>query len=181
MLAVADNVLRLINFIFLVICLGLVSALINTQKHHVSRVNYCMFAAAYGIATDSLYGVFANFWDPLAWPFVLTTLDFLNFAFTFSAGTVMAVGTRTHSCSNETYLNKNSITQGSGNRCRMAQAYTAFIYFSMAIFFFKMIMSAINMFQNGAFSNNSYISRRRRRNGAAAAAAAQSIPNISQV
>lgn len=178
MLAVADNILRLINFIFLVICLGLVSALINTQKHHVSRVNFCMFTAAYSIATDSLYGIFANFWDPLAWPFVLTTLDFLNFAFTFSAGTVMAVGIRAHSCKNEAYLNKNSINQGSENRCRMAQAYTAFIYFSMAIFFFKMIMSAINMFQNGAFSNNSLISRRRRRNGAAAS---QGIPNISQV
>lgn len=178
MLAVADNILRLINFIFLVICLGLVSALINTQKHHVSRVNFCMFTAVYSITTDSLYGVFANFWDPLAWPFVLTILDFLNFIFTFSAGTAMAVGIRTHSCKNVTYLNKNSITQGAENRCRMAQAYTAFIYFSMAIFFFKMIMSAINMSQNGAFANNSYISRRRRRNGAAAA---QGIPSISQV
>lgn len=179
MLAVADNILRIINFIFLVICLGLVSALINTQKHHVSRVNYCMFTAAYGIATDSLYGVFANFFDPLAWPFILTILDFLNFAFTFSAGTVMAVGIRTHSCKNQSYLDNNSINQGSENRCRMAQCYTAFIYFSMAIFLTKLVMSTINMFQNGAFANSSYISRRRRNHGAATAA--QGIPNISQV
>lgn len=178
MLAVADNILRLINFIFLVICLGLVSALINTQEHHVSRVNYCMFTAAYAIATDSVYGIFANFWEPLAWPMVLATLDFLNFAFTFSAGTVMAVGTRTHSCSNQSYLDANSIIQGSGNRCRMAQCYTAFIYFSMAIFLAKLIMSGINVMQNGAFSNPSFSARRRRRGGAANV---QGIPSISQV
>lgn len=177
MLAAADNILRIINFLFLVICIGLCSALINTQKHHVSRVNFCMFTCAYGIATDSLYGVFANFFEPLAWPAILLVLDFLNFAFTFSAGTVMAVGIRTHSCSNQSYLDKNSIIQGSGNRCREAQAYTAFIYFSMFIFFVKMIMSGLNMSQNGAFTSPSFISRRRRRGGAAA----QGIPNISQV
>ncbi|CAL9737523.1 non-classical export protein 2 [Monosporozyma servazzii] len=177
MLAAADNILRIINFLFLVICIGLVSALINTQQHHVSRVNFCMFTAAYGIATDSVYGVFANFFEPLAWPAVLLVLDFLNFAFTFSAGTVMAVGIRTHSCSNQSYLDGNSIIQGSGNRCRMSQAYTAFIYFSMFIFFIKMVMSGLNMSQNGAFTSPSFISRRRRRGGAAS----QGIPNISQV
>ena len=79
MLALADNILRIINFLFLVISIGLISSLLNTQHRHSSRVNYCMFACAYGIFTDSLYGVFANFIEPLAWPLVLFTLDFLNF------------------------------------------------------------------------------------------------------
>lgn len=175
MLAVADNVLRLINFCFLVICLGLASALINTQTHSISRVNYCLFTAAYGIATDSVYGIFANFFEVLAWPAILFTLDFLNFAFTLTAGSVIAVGTRTHSCSNKKYLESNRIVQNSGNRCRMAQCYTAFVFFSMGIFLVKMIMSAINVFQNGAFTAPKF--GRRRRGGVAEVG----VPSISQV
>lgn len=155
MLALADNILRIINFIFLVIIIGLVSALLNTQNHHSSRVNYCMFAVAYAIATDSLYGVIANFWEPLAWPIILFTLDFLNFVFTFTAGTVLAVGIRAHSCNNRSYVERNKITQGSQNRCRQSQAAVAFFYFSMAIFLAKTIMSGIRMVSEGLFGSSS--------------------------
>lgn len=186
MLAVADNVLRIINFIFLVICLGLVSSLINTQSHHSSRVNFALFAAAYGITTDSLYGVVANFWEPLAWPLILFILDFLNWVFTFTAGTALAVGIRAHSCNNQRYLLTNSITQGSETRCRSSQAAVAFFYFSMAIFLAKMIMSGIKMSTLGPFGTSSsspFGSRFSRRNKANAKQQQQNmgVPTISEV
>ncbi|CCC70150.1 hypothetical protein NCAS_0E00800 [Naumovozyma castellii] len=174
MLGVADNLLRILNAVFLVICIGLNSALLNTKTHNNSRINYCMFTCAYCLTTDSIYGIFANFFDILALPALCFCLDFLNFAFTFVAGTVLATGIRAHSCKSEHYVNSNKITQGFKNRCRESQALVAFFYFSMAIFLAKLIMSTINMIQNGAFTQ--HIGRRRRRN-----AAEIGVPSISQV
>lgn len=185
MLALVDNILRLINFIFMVITIGLVAALLNTTNHNSSRVNYTMFAAAYGITTDSIYGLFANFLEPLAWPIILATLDFLNFVFMLTAGAVLAVGIRAHSCRNKEYLNSNSITQGSENRCRMSQAAVAFFFFSMTIFLVKFIMNVINVFTNGAFGSpmsspfGSRFSRRRRTQQPIGVTTG--VPNISQV
>ena len=173
MLAVTDNLLRIVNFVFMVICIGLISDLIATRDRHSSRVNYCMFAAAYGIATDSLYGVFANFFEILAWPLILFTLDFLNFAFMLTAGCVLAVGIRAHSCNNAHYRENNKIIQGSERRCRESQAAVAFFFFSLAIFLAKMIMSLLNIFSNGAFGTK-FI--RRRRNNAEVG-----VPSVSQV
>ncbi|CCK68527.1 Fhn1p KNAG_0B00800 [Huiozyma naganishii CBS 8797] len=182
MLGVADNLLRLLNFCFLVICLAFISTLINTQKFHISRVNYCMFAAAYGIATDGLYGLLANFWEPLAWPLILFTLDFLNFAFTLTAGIVLAVGIRAHSCKNVRYRERNHIIQGSENRCRISQAATAFFFFSMGIFIAKMVMSGINLASNGAFTTaSSKFGRRRRHGGGVGVPETSGVPSISQV
>lgn len=175
MLALADNILRLINFAFLVILLGLVGSLLATQNAHSSRVNYCMFAAAFAIVTDSFYGLLANFLEPLAWPIILFVLDFLNFAFTFTAGTVLAVGIRTHSCTNQSYLDSNRITQGSTQRCRESQASVAFFYFSFFIFLAKMIMSGLSLLSNGPFASYSGFSSRRRKN------AQVGVPTISQV
>ncbi|CCK68448.1 Nce102p KNAG_0A07950 [Huiozyma naganishii CBS 8797] len=182
MLALADIFLRLVNFVFLVICMGLISALLNTQHGHSSRINYCMFTAAYGITTDSFYGVVANFWEPLSWPLLLGALDFLNFVFTLTAGCVLAVGIRAHSCKNVAYRNKNKIVQGSENRCRQAQAAVAFFFFSMAIFLAKFIMSLVNIFTNGPFGSagsspmGSRFSKRKRTQGVP-----QGVPNISTV
>lgn len=154
MLAVADNLVRILNFVFLVICLAFASSLINTRVRHSSRVNFCLFTAAYGIATDSLYGIFANFIEPLAWPLILLCLDFLNFVFTFSAGTALAVGIRAHSCNNHRYLNDNtSIIQGSETRCRQAQALVAFLYFSMGVFLAKLVLSTLKLVANGPFNS----------------------------
>lgn len=186
MLAVTDNVLRIINFIFLVICLGLISSLINTQSHHSSRVNFCLFAAAYGIFTDSVYGIAANFYEPLSWPLILFILDFLNWVFTFTAATALAVGIRAHSCNNRRYVLTNNITQGSETRCRSSQAAVAFFYFSMAIFLAKMILSAIKMATVGPFGTSStspFGSRFSRRNKANSRQQQQNmgVPTISEV
>ncbi|QLQ79882.1 hypothetical protein HG537_0C05300 [Torulaspora globosa] len=175
MLAIVDNVLRLINFAFFVILLGLIGDLLSTQTQHSSRVNFCMFAAAFGIVTDSFYGILANLWEPFAWPIILFVLDFLNFVFTFTAATALAVGIRTHSCTNQAYLDSNKITQGSTQRCREAQASVAFFYFLVFIFLAKMIMSGIGMFTNGPYASRSTLSSRRRKGGQVG------VPTISQV
>lgn len=175
MLAIMDNALRLVNFAFLVILLGLVGELISSEDGHSSRVNFCMFAAAFGIVTDSFYGILANIWEVFAWPVILFALDFLNFAFTFSAATALAVGIRTHSCKNQDYLDSNNITQGSTQRCRLAQASVAFFYFSFFIFLAKMIMSLIGIITNGPFSSRTTLTSRRRKS------AQVGVPTISQV
>lgn len=184
MLAPLDNFLRCINFILLVISIALISALLNTQRGNSSRVNFCMFAAAFGIATDGLYGLLANVFEVLAFPVVLFVLDFLNFVFTFTAGTTLAVGIRAHSCKNNRYVNSNHITQGSENRCREAQAAVAFFYFSMAIFLAKAIFSLVNMVTNGPFDTGLGFGTRRRRREASkgiALGGGGSGPNMSQV
>lgn len=175
MLALADNILRVVNFAFLVILLGLVGSLLSSQDTHSSRVNYCMFAAAFAIVTDSFYGILANLWEPFAWPIILFILDFLNFAFTFTAGTVLAVGIRTHSCTNQSYLDSNKITQGSTQRCRESQAVVAFFYFTFFIFLTKMILSGLSLLTNGPFASSSGFSSRRRKS------AQVGVPTISQV
>lgn len=173
MLAIVDNILRLINFAFFVILLGLIGDLLSSQDHHSSRVNFCMFAAAFGIVTDSFYGILANVFEVFAWPIILFVLDFLNFAFTFSAATALAVGIRTHSCTNSSYLNGNSITQGSTQRCRESQASVAFFYFAFFVFLVKLVMSGIALFSNGPFSTG--LGARRRKGGQVG------VPTISQV
>lgn len=177
MLDAFDNVLRCFNFILMVIAMAFISALLNTTNHNSSRVNFCMFAVAYGITTDSFYGLIANFWQPLAMPIILAVLDFLNFVFMLTAGSVLASGIRAHSCKNEAYRNGNSIIQGSENRCRMSQAAVAFLFFSMGVFLAKLIMSVINVFSNGAFSTSSFNPRSSRRNKQQPSG----VPNISEV
>ncbi|GCE97765.1 hypothetical protein ZYGM_004870 [Zygosaccharomyces mellis] len=179
MLALTDNILRAVNFCFLVILLGLVGKLIQGSHsgNHNSRVNFCIFAAAFGVVSDSFYGVLANLFAPFAFPIILFILDFLNFVFTFTAATALAVGIRTHSCTNRHYLDNNKITQGSTSRCREAQAVVAFFYFSFFIFLFKMVMSFLSLLSNGAFGSSSGFSSRRRRTQQANVG----VPTISQV
>lgn len=169
MLAIWDNCLRAVNFVFLIIILGLTGNLIATQDSTHSRVNIAIFASAFGIVFDSIYGVAANFISALAWPILLVTFDFLNWVFTFSAGTAMAVGIRGGSCT-QSFSDKNAIAEGSKDRCRKSQAVTVFLYFSFAIFFAKFFLSLVNAITGGAFGNGG--SRRKAQVG---------VPTISQV
>lgn len=178
MLSIFENILRIFNAIFLILCLAFASALVSTQDHVTSRVNICLFTAAWGLLTDSIYGIFANFIAVLTWPLFLVTFDFLGFVFTFSSATALAVGIRVHSCGNHVYLDRNGITQGSGNRCREAQALCAFLFFSTFIFLVKLVMNTIAMFQEGVFSSRPSGVRRRR---GAAMPDINGAPAISQV
>lgn len=171
MLAIGDVILRAFNFVFLAIALGLTGSLAATTVYqHNPQVNFAVFAAAFGLLTSSIYGVFAFFIEALAWPLILFTFDFLNFVFTFAAACAIAAGIRVHSCGNQDYLDSNKINQGSKGRCRKAQASTAFLYFSAFIFIASGIFSAIGLFKGGLFGSK--YSRSAPRTG---------VPTMSQV
>ncbi|CAR24394.1 MARVEL domain-containing protein [Lachancea thermotolerans] len=171
MLSILDNSLRALNFAFLVIILGLTGSLAATHKtHNNPQVNFAIFTAAFGLLFDSLYAIPANFVSALAWPLLIAVFDFLNFVFTFAAATALAVAIRTHSCTNQDYLDSNTVTQGSTDRCRKAQASVAFLYFSFFIFLAKLGLSLVNLISVGAFGAGS--SRRTGNVG---------VPTISQV
>ncbi|CAH2350801.1 non-classical export protein 102 [[Candida] railenensis] len=154
MLAIGDSVLRIINFVILVITLGLTGSLV-AQGNNNPQVNFAVFAAAFAILTSSFYGILAYIFEAFAWPVVLATFDFLNLVFTFAAATAVAAGIRVHSCSNQDYLDGNKITQGSSGRCRKAQASTAFLYFSFFIFLASLIFSVISLSRGGLFGRTS--------------------------
>lgn len=155
MLAIGDSILRIINFVFLVIALGLTGSLAATTVFQSNpQINFGVFAAAFAILTSSFYGVLAYLFDGFAWPLVLAIFDFLNFVFTFAAATAIAAGIRCHSCSNELYLKDNNITQGKSGRCRKAQASVAFLYFSVFIFLASLVFSSIGAARGGMFGGS---------------------------
>lgn len=152
MLAIGDVVLRGLNFVFLVIALGLTASLAaTTYTQSNPQVNFGVFAAAFGLLTSSLYGVVAYFIAAFAWPVVLAIFDFLNIVFTFAAATAIAVAIRVHSCSNSDYVDNNNVTQGSSDRCRKAQASVAFLFFSFVIFLASGVFSLISVIRGGMF------------------------------
>ena len=153
MLAIGDTVLRAVNFVLLVIALGLTASLAATRKHNNPQVNFAVFASAFGILTSSIYGVLAYFIEALAWPLILATFDFLNLVFTFAAATAVAAGIRVHSCTNKSYIDSNKITQGSTGRCRKAQASVAFLYISFFIFLASAVFSFIGIARGGLFGS----------------------------
>ncbi|KAL6930338.1 related to Non-classical export protein 2 [Hanseniaspora guilliermondii] len=151
MLSIFDISLRSLNFVFLVIILGLTGSLIHgSDNGNHSRVNFALFASVFGLVFDSIYGLVANFLSVLTWPIALFCLDFLNFVFTFAAATALAVGIRVHSCTDKSYLDGNSIINGSEDRCRKSQASVAFLYFSFFIFLAKLVFDIINMMSSGS-------------------------------
>lgn len=156
MLAIGDVILRSVNFVLLVIALGLTGSLAATTVDHSNpQVNFGVFAAAFAILTSTFYGILAYLFAAFAWPFVLATFDFLNVIFTFAAATAIAAAIRVHSCSNQDYLDDNTVAQGSSGRCRKAQASVAFLYFSFFIFFASAVFSIISVAKGGLFGSSS--------------------------
>lgn len=156
MLAIGDVVLRIFNFILLVIALGLTASLVATTNwQNNPQVNFAVFASSFGILTSSFYGILAYFFAAFAWPVVLVIFDFLNIVFTFAAATAVAAGIRVHSCTNETYLDNNNIAQGLTGRCRKAQASVAFLYISFFVFLASGVFSAISIAKGGLFGGRS--------------------------
>ena len=155
MLAIGDSILRAVNFVLLVIALGLTASLAaNTIYNSNSQVNFAVFAAAFGLLTSSIYGVLAYFIAALAWPVLLAGFDFLNLVFTFAAAAALAVALRVHSCGNEDYVDNNAVAQGSSDRCRKGQASVAFLFFSFVVFLASTIFSMIGLCRGGLFGRS---------------------------
>lgn len=169
MLAIGDTILRGVNFVFLVIALGLTGSLAATTRYQLNpQVNFGVFASAFAILTSSIYGVLAYLFAAFAWPVVLAIFDFLNIVFTFAAATAIAAAIHVHSCSNDGYVLGNNVAQGSSGRCRKAQASVAFLYFSFFIFLASGIFSVISVLKGGLFGARSKTPR-------------VGVPSVSQV
>lgn len=152
MLAIGDTILRSVNFIFLVIALGLTGSLAATTITQSNpQVNFGVFAATFAILTSSIYGILAYFIAAFAWPVLLAVFDFLNFVFTFAAATAIAANIRLTSCTNRDFLDSNTISQGRTGRCRKARASVAFLYFSTFIFIASGVFSFIGVARGGLF------------------------------
>lgn len=169
-LPIIDLCLRGLNTAFLVISLGLSASLIATQDNSHSRVNMALFASIFGLVFSSFYAVFATFISVFAWPAIMVSVDFLNFVFTFSAATALAVGIGAKSCTNQTHIEENAIIEDSKSRCRKAQATVAFLYFSFFIFLVNLGFSVFSLVNGGAFGFTK-----------SGGKASQGLPSVAQV
>lgn len=152
-MAVIDPALRGVMFVFLIIVLGLTADLIHTQDRQNPQVNFALFSSIFGILFGVFYGLASNFVSVLGYPIIVASIDFLDFVFTMAGATAVAAAIRCHSCRNMDYVNSNSITQGSSDRCRKAQATVAFLYFCVFLSIAQILLSVKRMSSEGAFSS----------------------------
>lgn len=150
--AYIDPALRVVLLVFLIIAMALVGSLIENQTHVNPQVNFAIFSTAFGILFGVFYGLAAGFIEVLAFPIAIFVVDFLDFVFTFAAACALAAAIRCHSCSNQQYVDNNTVTQGSSGRCRKAQAAVAFLFFSTFITIVQLILSGSTVFSAGPFS-----------------------------
>ncbi|KAF7953035.1 hypothetical protein EAE96_006257 [Botrytis aclada] len=133
MFSLPQLLLRVLQFLCVLIALALVAAAIDDQFFGNSSVNWAMFVAVFSMIVV-FYGMAAAFVESLAQPMILGAMDGLATLFNFIAGVVLAARLGVHSCSNRGYLVNNSLTQGMSERCRLLQAATAFFWFAFALF-----------------------------------------------
>lgn len=156
MLSKTDLTLRGVNFIFIIIGLGLSGSLVagtpSGAKH--SEIEMCLFATVWALITSTIYGGVTFLYSVLTSPLLLWVLDLLNTVFTFAGATALAAALKAHSCSNKAYVEKNGITLGSSDRCKKSQADVTFIYFSFLIFLLSLINQSINVVQSGALKSS---------------------------
>ncbi|KAI9644198.1 hypothetical protein NHQ30_007552 [Ciborinia camelliae] len=143
MVSIPQFILRICQFICIIIATSLIGNVIASQRHSHSSVNYAMFAAAFAwIAL--LYGFAAAFVESLAERIILMPLDGLACFFTWVAGVVLAAKLHVHSCGNLNYVIHNPLTQGSKSQCRELQAACAFFWFAFALFAGSLVVEAIS-------------------------------------
>ncbi|ETN41257.1 uncharacterized protein HMPREF1541_03192 [Cyphellophora europaea CBS 101466] len=131
-------ILRGLQFFFMLVVLALIAAMIaQATNGNPATVNYNIFVAVFAMLS-LFYLVAVAFNDSFTGhPIIPIALDALNTLFIFAGATALAAGLGVHSCSNRSYTRSNHITNGAnntGNRCREAQAATAFLYFAFACF-----------------------------------------------
>lgn len=140
--------LRGAQFLFTLIIMALVGNMIaEAYAGNPSVINYDMFVAVFAMLT-LFYLVAIEFKEQFTFhKFVPAALDLLNALFFFCAAVAMAAELGARSCSNGDYTRSNHITNGSrntGGRCREAQATTAFLWFTWALFMFSLFLTLTN-------------------------------------
>lgn len=148
-------ILRGTEFVFSIIIMALIGNMIAQAVHggNPASVNYAMYTSTFSIV--SLFFLFPMTWNP-EWGFhaiVPMVLDLLNAMFFLSSGIVLAARLEAHSCSNQTYLAHNEVTQNSRHRekrCREGQASTAFLFFTWALYMGSLALSILAARNSGA-------------------------------
>jgi hypothetical protein len=115
----------------------------EANNENPSVVNYVMFVAVFGMLS-LIYLILATVNEAFAInPLFMVIADALNTLFFLVGGIALAARLGVHSCGNERYLLRNSVTDGSSKRCREAQAVTAFLWFGFVAFAASLILSAL--------------------------------------
>ncbi|PGH08771.1 hypothetical protein AJ79_05870 [Helicocarpus griseus UAMH5409] len=141
--------LRILQTIFAVIIMALIGNMINeAYNESSSTVNYVLFVPAFTLLT-MFYLLTATINDSfIVHPAVMFLVDLLNLIFVFCGAVALPSKLRVHDCSNEEYTSTNTITRDGSDleqRCREAQASTAFLWFLWAAFLASTIISGLAM------------------------------------
>ena len=109
-----------------------------------SIVNYDMFVAVFSMLT-LIYSFLVAFKDGMAGhPMLPAFFDAVNVLLFLCGGIATAAYLQTGSCNDQNYRDTNLVTSGSFNnfqRCREAQAVTAFLWFNFALYVVSLIFS----------------------------------------
>ncbi|KAF6228736.1 hypothetical protein HO173_011755 [Letharia columbiana] len=147
MSSIPNMALRGLEIFFGILVLGLSGHLVASQAYGgaPSATNYNVFLGIWLLVVAAV-GLAASFVSALG-GVVMAALDALSVLFAFAGGVAYAAKLGAHSCSRASYTAHNVITNGGvdhagntapgvnlGNRCREAQADTAFIWFAFAAF-----------------------------------------------
>ncbi|PGH28381.1 hypothetical protein GX50_08883 [[Emmonsia] crescens] len=129
--------------------MALVGNMISDAFHgSASTVNYILFVSAFSMLT-LIYLFAASISESfMVHPALMFLVDLLNTIFIFCGAIALPSKLRVHDCSNEDYTSRNSITRDAPNRqerCREAQAVTAFLWFLWATFLASTIISGLGL------------------------------------
>lgn len=147
-----ETLLRLTQFTFVAIMLGLCGALLEQQLHGgtPTRLNYSMWALAVA-ALSLLYLIPSVFVSAIRHQIAVIVLDFVNFVFLLCAGIALAAALGGKSCRDERYLAHNDIINGGGplapraRRCREANALTVFEWFTAFAFLASALLTLVSL------------------------------------
>ncbi|KAL8934975.1 MAG: hypothetical protein Q9216_005645 [Gyalolechia sp. 2 TL-2023] len=111
-----------------------------------SIINYIIFVAVFAMLS-LFYLIGAAIMESFAIPIAMLVLDALNTLLFLIGGIALAAYMGVHSCSRQSYVANNKITNGAVDmtkRCREEQAVCAFLWFGFAAWAGSLILSFLS-------------------------------------
>ncbi len=85
-----DLILRIIQFVFAVIALGLSGKAADWIGDNYSRTSFAVFASVFALLFGAIFGILIYFISFLSHPAIIVVLDALNLIFTFASAVALA-------------------------------------------------------------------------------------------
>lgn len=150
-------VVRLCQFVFTIIAFS-ISASLETQAwpDETSQINFALVATIFALLA-LIYFAIAFPVPVLGHPWIVFGWDLLATILLFCSAIALSAQLGVNSCTNQGYLNKNPITRGSENRCRLAQVDSAFIWFAWASWVAGCVISGMGMSGSGVGRSTSRV------------------------